>query len=342
MKISRNLKSMSSHAAGSRSRSSLFAAAFGLLSCTLFSTPILAQTFPSQPVRLVVPFPPGGGGDVIARQLSKGLTETLGAVVVDYKPGANTIVGAEFVARSAPDGHTLLLATNSTLGVNPAAYKKLPYDANKDFAHVARILSSYHLFMARLNFPANTVAELVALAKSKPGSVTYGSTGYASSGHFAGLLIESRAGVKLLHVPYKGASQVITDLLGDQVDLYPVGPLPVSGLIKSGKLKALAAASDRRFPSMPDVPTMSEAGYPGFTSGVWYVISARAGTPSAIVDRLNREIYKVFHEPAAKAAFEADAFTVEPAAPPAAAARFVSDEIVKWTAIIKEANIKLD
>ncbi len=306
-----------------------------------FSATTAAQQFPSQTIRLVVPFPPGGGGDIIARQIAQGVAGTLGQVIVDNKAGANTIVGAEFVARSAPDGHTLILATVSTFGVNPATYKSLPYDAVTDFVHIAKILSSYHLLIARPGFAPNTVPELIALARSKPGTVTYGSTGIASSGHFAGLLFESKTGVRMLHVPYKGASQVVTDLLGGQVDLYPVGPLPVTGLLKAGKLKALAAASERRFPSLPDVPTMTEFGYPGFTTGVWYVVSARAGTPTTIVERLNREIHAVFQEPKAKAALEADAFTVEPPSSPASAARFVVEEIQKWKAVVKEAKLEL-
>ena len=324
-----------------RHRSSFATRSAGLFCGLLLGATAWAQNFPTQPIRLVVPFPPGGGGDIIARQIAQGVAGSLGQVIVDNKAGANTIVGAEFVARSAPDGHTLILATISTFGVNPATYKSLPYDALADFAHIARILSSYHLFVARPGFAPNTVPELIALAKSKPGTVTYGSTGIASSGHFAGLLFESKTGTRLLHVPYKGASQVVTDLLGAQVDLYPVGPLPVAALLKAGKLKALAAASERRFPSMPDVPTMVEMGYPGFTTGVWYVVSARAGTPAPVVDLLNREMHAVFHEPKAKAALEADAFTVEPPSPPAAVAKFVSDEIQKWKAVVKEAKLQL-
>mgnify|MGYP000455486693 CR=1 FL=1 len=313
----------------------------GLLWSLVFSAATFAQSYPTQPIRLVVPFPPGGGGDIIARQISQGVANTLGQVIVDNKAGANTIVGAEFVARSAPDGHTLILATVSTFGVNPATYKSLPYDAITDFAHIAKILSSYHLLIARQGFAPNTVPELIALAKSKPGALTYGSTGIASSGHFAGLLFESKVGVKLLHVPYKGASQVVADLLSGQVDLYPVGPLPVAGLLKAGKLKALAANSERRFPSLPDVPTMTELGYLEFTTGVWYVVSARAGTPLAIVNRLNREVHAVFQEPKAKAALEANAFTVEPPSSPASAAKFVSDEIQKWKRVVKETNFQL-
>ncbi len=309
----------------------------------LVATASIGQTFPSQPLRIIVPYTAGGAGDAIARPLSQGLAELLGQpVLIDNRPGASTIVGAEVVAKSAPDGHTMFLSAGTALVVNPAAFKTLPYDAVKDFAAVARVVANYHLIVARKGFAPNNIPELVALAKSKPGTISYGTTGYGSSPHFAGMLVESRADIKMLHVPYKGISQVVTDLLGETVDISAVGPSAVTSQVKAGKLKPLVATSEKRMAAYPDVPTMQELGYTGFTSGTWYVIMVRAGTPVAIVNRLNRDINAVLQRPAVKALLEAEAFAVEGTSSPAETAKFIADEYVKWGKIVRDAKIKFD
>ena len=302
-----------------------------------------AQTFPSQPLKLVVPYTAGGAADVIARPLSQALGEVLGqSVLVDNRPGANTIVGAEVVARSAPDGYTLFLGTDSALAVNPAAYKKLPYDALKDFVGVAKVVSNYHLIVARKGFGPNNVAELVAYAKANPGKVSYGSTGYGSPTHFGGMLVESMAGLKMLHVPYKGISQVVTDLLGETLDISAVGPSAVTSQVKAGKLKPFAATSEKRLSSYPDVPSMHELGYTGFTSGASYLIVARAGTPAPIVSRLNRDINAVLQKPAVKSLLEAEEFSVEGNMTPAQVAKYIADQYVRWGKIVRDAKISFD
>ncbi len=302
-----------------------------------------AQTYPTQPLKLIVPYTAGGAADVIARQLSQGLAESLGqSVLIDNRPGANTIVAAEVTARSAHDGYTLLLAGSSTLALNPSGYKSLPYDVARDFAPVARVVSNYHLIVSRKGFAPNNVAEFVALAKKKPDSVSYGSTGVGSPTHLSALLIESMAGVKMLHVPYKGISQVVTDLLGESVDIAAAAPTAVISQVKAGKLKGLAATSEARLPTYPDVPTMSELGYKGFSSGAWYVIVVRAGTPAAITARLNRDINRALQQPGARKALEAEAFSIDAPSTPAEALQFISVETQKWSKVIRDARLQFD
>jgi len=315
-----------------------FITGLGLAASSAYS-----QNYPTMPVRVVVPYTAGGAADVAARPIVQGLQELLGGpVLLENKPGANTIVGAEYVARSAPDGHTLLLATGSALAVNPAAYKKLPYDALKDFTAIAKVVSNYHLIVARKGFGPNNIAELVALAKSKPGGINYGSTGLGSPTHFAGMLVESMAGIKMVHIPYKGISQVVTDLLGENLDISAAGPSAVTSQLRAAKLKALAATSETRMPSYPDVPTMHELGYTGFTSGAWYVIVARTGTPEPIVSRLNRDINTILQRPAVKAMLEKEAYFVEGNLPPAAVTKFITAEYVKWGKIVRDGKIQFD
>ena len=302
-----------------------------------------AQSYPTQPLKLIVPYTAGGAADVIARQLSQGLGESLGqSVLIDNRPGANTIVGAEVTARSAPDGYTLLLAGSSTVVLNPAGYKSLPYDVARDFAPVARVVSNYHLIVSRKGFAPNNVAEFVALAKKKTDSVSYGSTGVGSPMHLSALLIESMAGVKMLHVPYKGISQVVTDLLGESVDIAAAAPTAVISQVKAAKLKGLAATYETRLTSYPDVPTMSELGYKGFTSGAWYVIVVRAGTPAAVLARLNRDINRVLQQPGARKVLEAEAFTVDAPSTQAETLQFISAETQKWAKVIRDAKLQFD
>ena len=317
-----------------------FAAA--IASRAFAAAPAFGQNLPSQ-IRLIVPFTAGGAADVAARPVAQGMQELLGVpVLLENRAGANTIIGAEAVARSAPDGSMQLFSTGSALAVNPAAYKKLPYDAVKDFAAVAKVVSNFHVIVARKGFGPNNIAELVALAKSKPGAVNYGSTGIGSPTHFAGMLIETSANIQMVHVPYKGISQVVTDLLGETLDISAAGPSAVTGVVKAGKLKVLAATSPKRLPTYPDAPSMQELGYAGFTSGAWYVVVARAGTPEATINRLNRDINAVLQRPAVKAMLEREEFFIDGNLTPAQTAKFVADEYTKWGKIIRDAKIQFD
>lgn len=310
---------------------------------TLAATPALAQNWPSQPIRFIVPYAAGGAADAVARPITQALAGALGSpVFVDNRPGANTIVGAEVTAKSAPDGYTLLLGGSSTLALNPAGYKSLPYNVQRDFVSIAKAVSNYHLIAARKEFGPSNMAETMTLAKTKPDAVTYASTGVGSPTHFAGLLMEMMGGVKMLHVPYKGIALVVNDLLGGQVDISASAPSAVLPHIKSGRLKVLAATSPKRLLSAPDVPTMSEMGYTGFTSGAWYVVVARAGTPPAIVNRLNTEINKALQNPATRAMLEKSDFAIDGDLTPEQSAKFVADETAKWSKIVKDAKISFD
>ena len=307
------------------------------------TTPASAQAFPTRPLRLVVPFPPGGGTDNLARPVAQSVGDALGQpILVDNRAGGNTIIGAEFVARSAPDGYTLLLAGMTTLVLNAATYDKLPYDAIRDFAPIARLAANYQVVVTRAGFAPRNLAEMVALAKSKPGTITYASTGNGSPGHFGGVNLEAAAGIKLVHVPYKGNAPAISDMLAEQVDFALFGPSSVQALVKAGKLKVISAAAPARFAAFPDVPTATESGYAGYTSGTWYGVAARAGTPGAIIDRLNREINRALQLRAVKAALEKEGFEVDAGTSPQELARYIAEETRMWTKIARNAKIELD
>ncbi len=313
------------------------------LSFTATAWPAMAQNFPTGPLRIIIPFTAGGTADVVSRGVAVGLGELLGQPVLsENRPGANTIVGAEAVARSAPDGHTMLLSTGSALVVNPAAYKKLPYDAIRDFTAVAKAASNFHLVMARKGFGPNNIPELIKLAKSKPGSVSYGSSGIGSPPHFAGMLLESVTGTQMLHIPYKGISQAVTDLLGENLDIAAMGPSAAIGHMKAGKLKPLIATSDKRLDTAPDVPTMQEIGYAGFTTGSWFVLVARAGTPVPVITRLNRDINAVLQRQAVREKLEAEGFMVDGNLSPAQVTKFIADEYTRWGKTIRDAKIQFD
>lgn len=309
----------------------------------LFISNCLAQSWPGRPLRVIVPYPPGGPTDSIARPITQGLTELLGqSAYMEHRPGANSILGADLVAHSAPDGYTMLLATISAMALNPAGYAKLPYDAMKDFTHISKLASSYHLIVARKGFPANNMAELIAYAKKNPGRVSFGTTGIGSSGHIACLMLESVAGVKLLHVPYKGAAIVLTDLLSENVDIHAGGPAPLIPQVKAGKIKAYASTSEKRLAAYPDVPSMTELGYKGYITGGWYSMSVRAGTPSAIASRLNGEINSILNRPAVKSALEVESFSVDADMNLEQTAKFMQEEFNKWGRLIRQNNISFE
>ena len=302
--------------------------------------PAHAQSYPDKPIRIVIPFPAGGGPDLVARLIAPKLTEALGQpIVFDYRVGANGTIGNEFVARSAPDGYTLLMGAAGALTVAPHVYAKVQFDTFKDFEPIALVGTSPYIVALHPSVPASSVAELTAYAKANPGKLNYGSSGTGGLPHLAGELYERLAGVKLVHVPYKGIAPAITDLVGGQVQLLFGDVGLVLPHVKAGTLKAIAVTSKQRATPLPDVPTMIEAGVPGYQMGTWWGLLAPAGTPRPIVARLNAEVRKALSLPEIQNAFKARSLEYELTTPEQFAAR-IRDEYDTWGRIVKEANIK--
>jgi tripartite-type tricarboxylate transporter receptor subunit TctC len=300
-----------------------------------------AQQFPAKPVRLVVPYPAGGPVDLIARALGQKLAGTLGQqIVVDNRAGANGIIGVEVVAKAAPDGYTLVMASTSTHSINPAMYKKLPFDAIRDFAPVARLTTRPYVLVVHPSVPAASVRELIALAKSKPGDLTYASGGGNGSGnHLAGELFKTMAGVNILHVPYKGAAPAMTELLGGQVNIMFAPILSALPHVGSGKLRALAVTDLRRAAVAPELPTMAESGLAGFEFNIWDAILAPAGTPAPVVSALNSEIVKILAMPDVQQRFAA--MGVVPAgSAPAELMEFMKADAAKWAKVLRDAGVQ--
>src|SRR3954463_5098424 len=250
-----------------------------------------SRAYPTRPIRFVVPYPPGGTTDIVARGIGNKLAERFGQqVVIDNRGGASTIIGADAVAKSLPDGYTLLLTTATTMSINPQVNPKLPYDPVRDFAPIASAVNVPFMIALYPGVPANTMQELIALAKAKPGVLKYSTPGSASSNHVAGALLESMAGIKLTHIPYKGSGPATIALLGGEVDIVITGIATVTPQWKAGKLKILAIGADKRHPSWPEIPATSEAGLQGYYAGTWFGVVTRTGTPRPIIDKLNREI----------------------------------------------------
>jgi len=300
-----------------------------------------AQTYPSRPIRLVVPFPPGGPTDVLARIVAPRLAERLGQpVVIDNKPGASGMVGADAVAKAAPDGHTLLV--NASIHViNPSLYPKQPYDAIADFAAVSNLADVPLVLAVNPKVPAQSVKELVALARSAKTTLAFASAGNATSQHLSGEAFKVAAGIDMLHVPYKGSAPALTDLIGGQVQLM-FDSLPSSmPFVRSGAIRALAVTTPRRSSALPEVPTVAEAGYPGFSMSTWYGVWAPAGTPGAVVQRLSGDIAAIVRLPDVRAQFEK--LGAEPVGNTAAEfAAFTKAELVKWAAIVKQSGAKVE
>ena len=317
------------------SRPALFAAA------VLLCASALAQPFPSKPMRIVVPFPPGGGTDVVARAVAPHMSELLGQpIVIENRAGAGGNIGTDYVAKSPADGYTLLVASAAT-AINTTLVRNVGWDLAKDFAPVVQLVLNQSLLVAHPSVPASSVKELIALAKAKPGQVTYASYGNGSSAHLIGELFKMMAGIDLLHVPYKGAAPAVNDLLGGQVNVMFSDVAAVLPHVKSGRLKALGIGSTRRFDGLPDVPTISEAGVPGFEGGGFLGLVAPAGTPAAAVSALNSAAVKTLAVPEVRARLVALA-TVPIGGSPDQFGEFMKGEIDKWAKVISKGNIKAD
>ena len=305
-------------------------------------TAATAQGFPSRPIRLVVTFPTGGAPDILARTLAEKITPAWGqSIVVDNKPGAGGNIGAEFVARSPADGHTLVMGTVGTHAINGSLYAKLPYDMVRDFTPVTLIASTPNLLVVNNEVPARNLRELIALARAKPGTLTFGSPGIGTSVHVSGELFNSMAGVKTIHVPYKGRQMAIPDLLGGNITMMFDNMPSALPVVNEGKLRAIGVTSARRSPSAPEIPTLAEQGLPGFEASSWFALFAPAGTPRAVVDRLHAEVTRVFNLPEVKEKLAR--LGLDPIlGGPDELAKVQQSEITKWAKVVKDSGAKAE
>ena len=301
--------------------------------------PAAAQTYPNRPIRLVVPSSPGGGTDITGRIVANKLSEQLGQqVVVDNRAGAGTIIGIEIAAKAPPDGYTLLMGL-STLAINPSMYAKLPYDALRDLAPISLAVLSPNILTVHPSVPAKTVKEFIALAKAKPGTITFGSAGQATSPHLSGELLKVLAKIDIVHVPFKGSGQsVISSISGEIAANFPSVPTAIP-YIKAGKLRGLGVTMAKRTAALPDVPSIAEAGVPGYEATQWFGMLAPAGTPRPIIDRLNHEMVKLLKSPEVRDRLIADGTDPAPTTPEEFGA-YIKSETEKWTKVIKAAGIK--
>ena len=307
-----------------------------------WSAPAAAQAFPLKPLTIVVPFAAGGGVDILTRTLARHLGERLDErVVVENRVGAGGNVGVERVAKSAPDGYTLVMATTGTHTINPGLYRSLAFDAEKDFAPITLVASVPNLLVVNRAVPVNTVAELVAYAKSKPGALNFGSFGNGTSNHLSGELFKTTAGIDVVHVPYKNAPQAVTDLIGERVTFAFVNTPLALPHVRSGALRALAVTGKRRSEATPEYPTMEEAGVKGFVVESWYGLMAPAGTPEAILRRLRQETLAVLALPEVKAFFAQQGADIVTSTP-AEFAAMVSAERARWADVIKASGAQVD
>lgn len=301
-----------------------------------------SQSYPAKPVRIIVPFPAGGGADIFARLIGRKLGENLGqSFVVDNRAGASGIIGCEAVARSAPDGYTLLMATTGTHTTNPAVFSKLPYDPIKDFAPVSLVAESPFVLLVHPSLPVKNVKDLIQLAKSRPGEINYASSGIGSSSHLGFELFNSMAGIKVLHVPYKGLGPASADTIAGNITMTWDSITASAPFIKAKRLRALGIGSAKRSSLLPDVPTISESGLTGFELGSWYAYFAPAATPPEIIRNLQREMVKAIAAPDMRGQFAA--LGAEPVgSTPEELAAVVQRDLVKWAKVAREAKVKAE
>ena len=306
------------------------------------ATAIAAESYPAKPIRLVLPYPPGGGSDTIVRPLAQRLSAELGQqVVIDNRGGAGGAIGMEAAARAAPDGYTIVMALTAQLAVNVSLYKKLPYDPVRDFAPITLLATGPYLLAVHPSLPVTSVKELIVLARARPDQITYASSGNGSGGHLAAELLKSMTGIKMLHIPYKGGGPALVDVLAGQVQVLFATYVSSRGHIQAGRLRALAVSTAKRPAAIPDMPTIAEAGVPGYDSGVWYGVLAPAATPPDIIARLNREIVRVLTQPDFHKLLVDQA--IDPVgSTPGQLGDFIRTEIAKWAKVVKASGAKLD
>jgi len=322
-----------------RGRRAFLAAACILLSC-LAVPGAHAQAYPSKALRFIAPFPPGGTSDVLCRLIAKNLTDTLGQpVAVENRPGAGANIGHEIAAKSAPDGYTIILSNSSTMTTNPHLYKRMGFDPIADFTPVSMVASAGQVLVVHPGVPVKNVAELIALAKAKPGKLNFGSGGIGITSHISGEIFKSKTGVNIVHVPYKGTIQAVTDLVAGQVDMVFADMVPAIPQIKAGKLRPLAVTSQERSAVLPDVPTMAESGLPNFDASVWWAVLAPRGTPPEIISRLNTDLAKVMKLPEVQERFASLGIATAHSTPQAVT-ETIRRETPQMAAILKAAGVE--
>ena len=316
-----------------------------LLSATMAAWALSAahaqQPFPSKPIRIISPFAPGGGNDILSRAIAQKLTENVKLqVLVDNRPGANGIIGTELAARAAPDGYTIVLVPSGH-AVNASLHRKLPFDSIKDFTPITLVGSSPLILALHPSVPARNVKELVALAKARPGELTYGSAGIGSSGHLGGALFDTLTGTKMVHVPYKGMSLAITDVISGQVSMVFGTSASVMQHARSGRMRALATTGAQRSPALPDLPTIAEAGVPGYEAGLWYGFLGPARIPADVVRRLNSEIVSVLKSSEVRERLASQGVDATPSTPEAFGQLLVAD-LERWAKVVQRAGIRAE
>ena len=313
-----------------------------MLACFAFPAgAVRADEYPSHPIRLIVPFAAGGAADTVARIIGKRLGDALGqTVVVEDRGGGGGLIGTELVKNSDADGYTLLLGQSGPISINPGIYPKLPYDPEKDFVPITMTTSYPYVLVVNPSLGVKTVAELVALARSKPGQLNYGTTGLGSSNHLVTELFDNKAGITMTHIPYRGTSLAVADLIAGQVQVVFADPVSALAQVRAGTLVALAVTSKERSPVAPDLPTIAESGYPGFNAIAWHGILAPAGTPPAIVDRIYAIIGKALQDPATIKLIEQQAIQIVGSSPQAFAG-FIKQDIVLWKDVAQQAKIEM-
>ncbi len=300
-----------------------------------------AADYPLRSIRLIVPFAPGGGSDLMGRMIAQKLTEaTSQTVIVDNRPGASGMIGAAMVATAAPDGYTIVIIP-AEHAINPSLYRKVPYDPLKDFAPITQATSYSGVLVVHPSMPVKTVKELITLAKARPGQIAYASSGIGGAPHLSAEVFQTMAGVKLIHVPYKGTGQALGDLLGGQIQVMFANPLPITPHVRAGRLRALAVASRTRSVSLPELPTIDEAALPGFETSGWFGFLAPAATPARIVDFLYEKIAAALSLPDVKDRLLAQGHTVV-GSKPDEFARHIAQEVVKWRKVVRDSGAKAE
>jgi tripartite-type tricarboxylate transporter receptor subunit TctC len=323
-----------------KKRNVLKAALVGSALLTAASS-VAAQTYPTRPVRFVVPYAPGGSTDTLARSMGGKLSELLGQqVVVDNRPGANGDIGMTIVAKAPPDGYSIVLGYIANLGIGPSLYEKMPYDPIKDFASITQVAGASNIFVIHPSLPAKNFKEFVAYTKANPKKVSFASAGVASVGHLTGELLNDMAGIDMQHVPYKGSGQAISDLVGGHIKVMISGMASTLPHVRSGKLVGIVTTGLKRTPATPDIPTIAET-YPGFESSSWFGVLAPAGTPKPIVARLNADIHKSLQDPAVAKRLAGVGFEITYGTPEQFT-EYIKSEIKKWAKVVKASGAKAE